>query len=91
MELLLEFGESRRVLKLNEKEKRKDRIFDEMKKFGDKDLNSWIESKKEGSNSSSTYCLQSYSEKWQCYVAIDDDFKDLKDGDRISVVKSEVS
>ena len=82
MEVLLEFEGSRRVVHLNGVEVGvRERLEEEIRKFGDEEINSCLESGKK-------YNLKKWSDKWKCYIDVDEDsILDLKDGDRIAIGK----
>ncbi len=88
MEVLLEYEGSRRVVRIPDTEATEalQLIYAEIQKFGDVDINRSLESQ---SQQQRAFSLQKWSEKWKCYVNLDDDavMYELKDGDRITIKK----
>ena len=77
MEVLLEFGERRRILRLNSTISSKDvkrKMVEEVIKFG-------LEFRED------EVSFQKWSQRWQCFVSVDDDaLVNVEDGDRVQVI-----
>ena len=86
MEVLLELGESRRIIHL-ESMPNIELIHKEIEKFGDPEINSCLSLPP--AERGKVFRLQKWSQKWECYVDVDSSEMSLslKDGDRITVTK----
>ena len=64
------------------------KIEDEIKKFGDQEINLSLSQ----ATTEKNYSIQKWSDRWNCYLSVDNEsLSELQDGDRITIVKKGAS